>query len=78
MSTNELLVSSGISVGTLLVYKVIAKLYKKYIINSKCMHPTNDSTDIIIHIQEIHETKEKESLETKEKESLETKEKEIA
>jgi hypothetical protein len=68
MNTNELLASSGISVGTLVVYKVITKLYKKYMINSKCVHPTNDSTDIIIHIQERLETKEKESLETKEKE----------
>ena len=53
INTEEILASAGISAGAYAVYKVAFRFYQKYYVNSECHHPTEHSTDIVVHITEI-------------------------
>jgi hypothetical protein len=55
----EILASVGISGGVYAFYKVARRLYEKYYIDSSCRHPTDNSTDLVVHISRINEHQEK-------------------
>jgi hypothetical protein len=58
ISIEELLASTGVSMGAYGIYKVAMRFYNRYYINSECNRPTANSTDIIVHISEKEEKEE--------------------
>jgi len=58
VSVEEILASTGVSMGAYGVYKIAVRIYNRYYINSECNRPTPNSTDIIVHISEKEEEKE--------------------
>lgn len=58
VSIEEIFASAGVSVGVYGVYKIAVRLYNKYYINSECNHPTEHTTDIVVHISDVEPKKE--------------------
>jgi len=58
ISIEEIFASAGVSAGVYGVYKMVVRLYNKYYINSECNHPTEHSTNIVVHISDVEEKKE--------------------
>lgn len=59
MNVEEILASAGVSAGIYGVYKIAVRLYNKYYINSECNHPTEHTTDIVVHISDVEPHEEK-------------------
>lgn len=51
MNIEEMFSSAGVSIGAYGLYKIAVRLYHKYYISSECHHPTDHSTDLVIHIE---------------------------
>lgn len=58
LNIEEVLASVGISGGAYGLYKITVRLYQKYYISSECNHPTEHSTDVVIHISDVEPPKE--------------------
>ena len=58
INIEELFASAGVSIGAYGLYKIALRLYSKYYISSECHHPTDNSTDLVVHISGVVESVE--------------------
>jgi hypothetical protein len=67
MNTNELLISTGISIACFIVYKSVQRCYMKYYLTSECHQRSIEI--FVVNVEEEKKEKEKEENK-KEKETI--------